>query len=151
MPDNNGEILSPGRDGMFTECMPARVIELCMLGLTDKEVACSIDITLSQLERWKREIPEFREAFKSGRDTADAKVAASMYHRATGYSYEESKTVVIKGIPVELKTTKHWPPDVGAASLILRNHQSGKFKDTKELVGKISFSQVLEELESGGG
>lgn len=146
-----GEVLLPDGRVKYSDYMPERVKELCLLGLNNKEIASSIDISLDRFNVWRKEHPELREAMLNGRDRADAKVVGQLYQRALGVTVTEHKETTTENGSIVTVTRKQLPPDVGAASLILRNHQSGKFKDTKEITGKVTFAQMLDELESGGG
>src|SRR5690606_9591061 len=63
----------------------------CLLGAKDTELAVFFGVSESTLNLWKKEHPEFSESIKEGKEEADARVAQSLYHRATGYSHPEEK------------------------------------------------------------
>ena len=87
----------------------------------------------STISKWKSEHKEFSEALRNGKPIADACVATALYRRAVGYSHPEDKVFQYKGKPIVVPTTKHYPPDIQAASLWLRNRQPERWRDKQEL------------------
>ena len=67
--------------------------------------------------------PEFSDAIQSGKDSADAKVAQSLYHRAKGYKTTETDVKVIDGQIVLTELQKNYPPDPASMIFWLRNRQ----------------------------
>jgi len=72
---------------------------------------------------------KFFDTIQKGRELADAKVARSLFLRATGYDAKEDKIFLYEGVPVVVPTVKHYPPSETAISLWLRNRQKDKWKD----------------------
>ncbi|PTW53589.1 hypothetical protein C8N35_11644 [Breoghania corrubedonensis] len=91
------------------------------LGATDHEVGQAFGVTQRTIYLWKVRFPEFREALNSGKKLADDRVKESLYKRATGYSYDAEKVVVVDGSLVRLYVTEHVPPDTKAATVWLFN------------------------------
>lgn len=121
-----------GRPTKFTEEMLARVTRLCLLGLTDKQLAAALDISEATLNTWKREHPQFLESIRAGKVDADALVAASFFQRAKGYEVEVSK-VVGRGEKARVVTVKeHVPGDAMAAYRWLTNRQREAWRDRRE-------------------
>ncbi len=110
---------------------PEQAFKFGLLGLTDEELAGQFDITVSTLNNWKEKHEEFFVALKEGKDGADGKVAASLYHRARGYSHKEDKIFNNNGEPLIVPTVKHYPPDTTAAIFWLKNRQRGKWRDVR--------------------
>ena len=54
----------------------------CLLGATDENLAEFFDVTVTTINNWKIEHPEFFESIKKGKHEADALVAASLYQTA---------------------------------------------------------------------
>ena len=83
--------------------------------------------------------------------SADADVAASLYHRAMGYSHPEDKIFLHEGKVVRAQTTRHYPPDTGAAMAWLKNRQGLYWRDNHDvnLTGQISFGPVQIECLEG--
>jgi hypothetical protein len=74
-------------------CDQAR--SLCKLGATDIEIADFFGVNVATLYRWKNDHREFCEALKQPKADADARVEASLYHRATGYTYDDEEVRVL--------------------------------------------------------
>lgn len=90
-------------------------------GATDEEIARALGCAVSTLYRWKAEIPEFREAIGGAKQIPITRVERSLYHRSVGYSHEHDEIRANGNKVTIVKTTKHYPPDVGAARLWLNN------------------------------
>jgi hypothetical protein len=116
----------------------AEVYRLALLGLTNEQLAQFYDVEPQTIYNWQKKDAQFFEALKRGKLEADGKVAASMYKRATGYNYEEDHISVYQGEPVIVPTTKHIPPDVGAAKMWLKNRHPELWADSQrmEVTGK---------------
>ncbi len=104
------------------------------MGATDEKLADLFEVNEDTVYEWKKVHPEFSDSTRRGREIADAEIAASLYHRAKGYSHPEDdiRTMSTGGGMSEIvitPTIKHYPPDTAAASLWLRNRQSGKWRD----------------------
>jgi hypothetical protein len=63
------------------------------------------------------------------------RVERSPYERANGYSYEAVKIFMPAGSkqPVVVHYTEHCPPDVGAASIWLKNRDPERWRDTQNV------------------
>jgi hypothetical protein len=103
---------------------------LCAKGATDFEVAQELGVHVATLYRWKASHPEFCEALRVGKDLADDRVEAALYHRAVGYSHPAVKIFMPAGAsePVYADYTEHVPPDIGGATLWLVNRRSDRWK-----------------------
>jgi hypothetical protein len=103
---------------------------LAMLGATDVEIADALDVHVSTYYRWRAQHSDFREAVKLGKECADERVEASLYHRAVGYTYDSEELRVLRdGEVVRLPIRKHVPPDTGAAMNWLKNRVPNKWRD----------------------
>lgn len=115
-------------------------------GATDIEIADALKIHVATFYRWRAEHPEFREATALGKEAADDRVEASLYHRAVGYSHDAVKIFMPAGAlePVVAKYREHFPPDTAAASLWLRNRRSNKWRDKQDFEhsGKVGIVAV---------
>ena len=118
-----------GRPSLYREDHPRRAYDLCMLGLTRENIAKAFGIDIETLYQWKRTIPEFSEALDLGTEKADATVAKSLYHRAIGYSHEETKVFCDKGNIVREDVIRHYPPEVPAAKMWLTNRRPKQWAD----------------------
>lgn len=100
--------------------------------MTDEEIAEIFGISHQTFYDWQSAHPEFLEAITAGKAPADAEVAASLYHRARGYSHPDVHVALFEGKAVITPLVKHYPPDTTAASLWLRNRQSRRWRDRTE-------------------
>ncbi len=108
--------------------------KLCdTMAATDVELAAYFDVSLRTLNGWKVRHPEFMQAIKMGKAPANERVAASLYHRAMGYSVVEQETRVIKGKVVVTDVIKHYPPDTTAMIFWLKNRESAQWSDKQEV------------------
>lgn len=138
-----------GRPTKYTEVDLEQVTKLCLLGVTDEEIADFLNICEATLNNWKKEYPEFLESIKNGKEYADANVAKSLYNRACGFDYDEvtfekldNKVNLMMSTAEGIKTedcykkkvvTKKVAPDTGAAFIWLKNRRSGEWRDKQEI------------------
>ncbi|AAL49584.1 unknown [Sinorhizobium phage PBC5] len=106
---------------------------LATLGATDLEIAQAFEVSIRTIHRWKLEYPEFREALEIGKEAADKKVEDSLYKRATGYSFDSEKIVVIEGEVHRAEIIEHVPPDTKAAMWWLQNRRPGTWRDVRHI------------------
>jgi len=122
-------------------------------GSTDVEIAEELGISERTLYNWKERHPEFLQAIKRGKELPDARVEQSLYQRALGYDYEESKVVADKDKKVKRveKTKKFVPPDVTACIFWLKNRMPEKWRDRHEheLEHTVRSPLVIVESEDG--
>ncbi|UFH55391.1 helix-turn-helix domain-containing protein [Spirosoma sp. KNUC1025] len=146
--------LSVGRPTVYREPLNEVVYYLALLGLTDKEIAETLNISKATLNTWKKQHPEFLDSVTQGKTLADAHVAAAFYKRATGYDYPSEKIFVHEGKEIRVQTTTHIPPDAGAALNWLKNRQPDKWRDKVDvgLPPEIVLTMNLEgESNSANG
>jgi len=122
-----------GRPTSWDERNIAIAQTLASLGATDLEIAQAFEVSIRTIHRWKLEHPEFREALEIGKDEADKKVEDSLYKRATGYSFDSEKIVVIEGEAQRIETIEHVPPDTKAAMWWLQNRRPGIWRDVRHI------------------
>jgi hypothetical protein len=108
---------------------------LCEQGATDKELAEYFGVSDRTINRWKVEFPEFRQSLKAGKDAADDRVEASLYHRAVGYSHEAVKIFMPANAPAPVYApfTEHLPPDTTAAIFWLKNRRPAEWRDKQDI------------------
>jgi hypothetical protein len=127
--------------GALSEYKPeyaAEALSLCLLGATDKELAGIFGCGTNTINRWAREHDDFGMAIALGGARADAKVAHSMYQRATGYSYIEILPIKVKtGQYTEtvemVEVERHVPADVTAGKFWLINRQKDHWADASKI------------------
>ena len=132
-PAQRGKKAAPvGRPTKFDAKLLKQARELALLGLTDAEMAKVFDVALSTFALWKRTHPEFSDAIAQGKVIADAQVAASLHHRAIGYSHPETVLNAYQGVVIKTRVTRHYPPDTQAASIWLRNRHPSRWRTQPE-------------------
>ncbi|MBL1376257.1 hypothetical protein [Zobellella iuensis] len=132
---------------------------LALLGLTREQLATAFDVCERTIYHWQQEYPEFLQAIARGGIHADAEVAEALFNRARGAVVPDVHIALHEGQPVITPLEKHYPPDVGAARLWLKNRTPEQWKDKVELVEKPTialvdreamdkvYEQVLQEAE----
>ncbi len=126
------------RGGRPTKYKPEYVdqaAKLCKLGATDAELADFFEVSVSTVSLWKVQHPEFSEAIKPTKETADSRVERSLYQRAVGYEHDEVDIRVVGGEIVITPIRKHYPPDSVAAIFWLKNRQGWRDKTEQEITG----------------
>lgn len=120
-----------GRPTLFKDEYVDMAERLCLLGLTDVELAKAFDVHVDTIYEWKNVHPKFSEALKAGKEMADAEVAKKLFKRATGYSHDAVKIVADARTGAEhiVPYTEHYPPDTTACIFWLKNRQRDKWRD----------------------
>lgn len=122
-----------GRPTKYKPEYAKQAYKLCLLGATDKGIANYFEVDEATINRWKLEFPEFCESLKEGKEEADAIVASSLFHRATGYSHPDTDIKIYKGKVIKTELIKHYPPDSTAAIFWLKNRNPEKWREKQEL------------------
>lgn len=111
---------------------------LAAMGATNEEIASAFGVAPRTIIRWVKAHQSFEKSINEGKHISDAKVIRSLYERAVGFEYTETKKIVemdpnggVKPVKVET-VTKRALPDVGAAAFWLKNRQRDKWKDRPE-------------------
>lgn len=121
-----------GRPVLWRSGFPLIAYEMALLGAEDKDIARAFGVSKDKFLQWVESKPELREALDEGKIIADSKVAASLYKRATGFSYEEEVLHVIKGEVVRSVVTKHVIPDPWSAHKWLSARQPQLWADVSK-------------------
>jgi hypothetical protein len=127
--------------GRPTKFDPKRLEEIknyCLLGARDQDLADFLGVSLSCIQKWKNEYPEFLHTIKEGKEIADAKVAQSLFHRAIGYEHDDVdiRTVSVgKGCSeiVETPIVKKYPPDPTSMIFWLKNRNKENWRERQEI------------------
>lgn len=140
-----------GRPTDFKPEYVAQAEKLCRLGATDIELADFFECDVRSIYRWAQTHDAFCQALKAGKDSCDDRVERSLYNRAIGYTHDAVKIFMPANAaaPVYAPYREHVPPDVGAASLWLRNRRADAWKDKREVAhsGRISRAEDLSDAE----
>lgn len=120
--------------------------KLCKLGATDRDLADFFQVTISTLNLWKTQYPEFSESLKLGKAAADERVEQSLYHRAIGYSHEATKILMTKdGDVYREEYIERYPPDPVSCIFWLKNRRPDLWRDKHDIEhsGKVSLEQLV--------
>jgi len=118
----------------------------CEEGATDVELADFFEVSVRTLYRWKNNFPEFCQALKASKATADERVERSLFERAVGYERDEVDIKVINGEVVQTQIRKFYPPDTTAAIFWLKNRKPGDWRDKSEIEHSGNFAAELAAL-----
>lgn len=121
-----------GRPSKYKEEFCEQAKKICELGATDAQLADFFEVTISTLNLWKVQYPEFSESLKVGKDLPDQKVEHSLFQRAVGYSHEDVDIKVVEGQIVETPYVKHYPPDTTSCIFWLKNRMKEKYRANPE-------------------
>lgn len=124
--------------GKYCEGYAELVFKLRCLGLAVARIAWVMQATPAELSRWRAEIPSFADAWRQGGELADATVARALYHRAIGYSHEDTRMFYNPRTDELVRATymKHYPPDTNAAMIWLANRQPALWKTTNRIANE---------------
>lgn len=165
--------MKTGRPSKYETHVKPRFLEIkewLKAGATDKEIALNLGINAKVLCKYKNQFNDLNELFKNGRISAVQDIKAALYKRATGFSYNEKKTVTesIKlsdeavdilakcGISTKAHLVrveeyeKYSPPDPTAALMLLKHwdNETEWTKDPAELkLKKQSFELQKQQAE----
>lgn len=124
-------------------------------GLTDEQIAHNIGINRTTLYAWKAKYTDFSNALKRGKEVVDRIVENALLKSAMGYKYDEVVKERIynpetgESEMVELKrTTKDVAPNVTALIFWLKNRQSEKWRDTKNVNAAVEAKNPFDGVET---
>lgn len=100
---------------------------------TDNQLAEIFCVNNDTIQNWKKQFPCFFETLKKGKILADAKVEASLYQRACGYSHPDIVIKTVGGKVVKIPIIKHYPPDTTAIIFWLKNRKKEEWRDRQEI------------------
>jgi DNA-binding transcriptional regulator YdaS (Cro superfamily) len=138
---------STGRPTTYTTDHALRARMAWEIGATDAQVAFLVGVSESTLARWCARYPDMAAARAAGRDDADTRVTFSLYRRAVGYEYVETRILLPFGAkePLAIPVTRHKHGETNAAFrwLALRKPaawagRAGTHGDTHDLADRLA-------------
>lgn len=117
-----------GRPSKFPTLDIAQIERLAGYGLTQDEIAREIGVTNTSIKTYKNTREVFLAAIKDGVRKADKEVIRSLYQRATGYDHLKTMVFCYQGQIVTHEVMEHWPPDVAASFIWLKNRRGWRDK-----------------------
>ena len=121
-----------GRKSKYENIDLKQVKRIASLNLTDKQIAKALGICEKTLNTYKKQHPEFLQSLKAGKKLVDDKVVASLFQRAVGYSHPDVHISNYQGNVTKTAIIKHYPPDVAACFIWLKNRQPDQWRDRVE-------------------
>ena len=127
------------RPPRFRPTMIDEIAEMTGDGMTIRQIAAFYNVDERTLYKWAQKYPAVKDALQLGRTWQAEKITESMFKRAVGYEYEETKKIIDTGIGKDgksslkstrvEKTIKHVAPDPTSAIFLLKNIMPGRFRD----------------------
>ena len=119
--------------------------KLSAKGFIDTEMADFFNVAESTLHKWKLDHKEFSESLKRGKVHSDSKVVDSLYHRALGYEFKETK--VENGAQGEkiTVTTKQLAGDTTAQIFWLKNRDPANWTEKHAIDHNIIIDSGTDE------
>lgn len=164
----------PGPKSKCTEEVIQKTFQLCLLGLTNRQLAGVFNVSEDSITYWYKTKPRFRQAVDDGRTHADSEAAKALYRKALGYEhqavkffkdrvtekeYDEEGNVIFERSYTRIikqPYTKKYPPDTKALIkwLGVRNREywgeSYKVQHRHEhshmLQANVNIHQILEQI-----
>ena len=119
-----------GRHTAYLESYDDIAFDLTIIGAIDDELAEAFNVSVTTLNNWKKQYPNFTAKIRAGKLRADAQVGRSLFDRALGVKVEESRQYLDEEKkPQTLTTTKELPGDVAAIKFFLKNRRPDQFKE----------------------
>ena len=144
----------PAKKGNWRDSIPQQAREFALLGITNKEMAAHFGVDESTFYKWMKAHPELQDALDGGRDGANAKVAASLYQRAVGFTETIQDIKIIAGEPQVVEYKRYFPPEVQAQIFWLKNRRPDLWRDKVENAligapaGELTPRIVVEHIKS---
>ena len=139
--------MSGGRPSKKGDIDIDKVVKLCLVGCTNKQIAISLGICQKTLYNYMKEDKEFLHTIKENKELADSLIEKSLWERGRGYSHPEEKVFCNNGEIITHETVRHYPPDTAAAFIWLKNRRSQEWRDKKEVdvKGQLDLKSLLSD------
>ncbi len=119
----------------------SRIEAWCRDGMLEKDIATKLGISVSTLEKYKKEHSELSEAIKHARAPADESVENSLYKTCTGYTNQETQAIKCKEVYYDaagrrcerehvetIVVDKYYPPNPMSIFYYLNNRAPKKWR-----------------------
>lgn len=135
-----------GRPSVYKPEFVEQAKKLCALGATDVELADFFKVSIRTIADWKVRHADFLHALKLGKETADERVATSLYQRAMGYTHDAVKIFMPANArePVYAPYREHVPPDTTACIFWLKNRRPEEWRDQSNV--KVTHDRTASGL-----
>lgn len=116
-----------GRKSKYESHVEPRLAEIQQMKATmsEAEICETLHVSQTAFEQYKKDHEELRDALKSGNAIMSATLKESLYKKAVGFEYEETRITMreVNGQQTKVieKFKRYSPPDTGAIHLLLKN------------------------------
>jgi len=133
-PPDEKPLPKQGRPTDFKEEYVEQAEKLCRLGATDMELADFFNVDVRSIYRWCHRFERFCQALRAGKEACDDRVERALYNRAVGYSHNAVKIFMPANAPAPVYApyVEHVAPDVGAATMWLKNRRGDTWRDKQQ-------------------
>lgn len=118
--DNHSKIdyyIGMGRPTKYDPKLLPQIKKYTAAGLIDEQLAVVLGVSVSTINLWKEEHPEFSESIKEGKTTPNGKVVQSLFKRACGFIDSDGR---------------EYPPDTTACIYWTKNRMPDDWRDKQE-------------------
>lgn len=131
----SGEIIKHpgGRPTKYHVSFCIQAEKMCRLGAIDRDLADFFGVNEKTINNWKEDFPRFLQSIKKGKDFPNQQVKRALYQRAIGYSHPDIHISNYLGLVTITDIVKHYPPDVAAAFIWLKNRDPENWRDKHEI------------------
>ena len=120
---------------------------LVKIGGTLEDMAEAFGVHTDTVFGWTKTHPEFGEAVTRGRVARNVYVTKALFHRAKGYSVEQTKIFMDKlGNVTKVPYVENYPPDTHACMFWLKNQDPANWKDVNRTEYSVEGTIKLEQL-----
>lgn len=147
----------PTSPGAWKDDYVRMIFWLSLLGITEREMANIIGISLAGLELWKKRHADFAGAIQSGKEESAGAMANSVFQSGLGFEYTEEKVLtnrvkefdeygrVIKEYtePLIVQVKKKCPPNITAALAFLKAKHPEIWGDKIEHGGTVNHNHQV--------
>lgn len=138
-----------GRPSLLDQMDYARMRRLAELGMTDKQIAYVVGVSVDTIDDWKKK-KRFLRALSKGKDIADERVKESLFHIALGYTVAEEQLFHYQGKIIRTNILKHYPPSEGAIKMWLSNRQPDIWREKKNGNGDTHVTHIVNNIINNG-
>lgn len=123
---------------------PVAVEYMATAGLTDKEMAEKLDISLSTFYEWSNKHSEFSDAKTRGKEKPDDMVENALLQSALGYEHDSVHITNHQGVVTKTPIKKKYPPNDRSIQFWLKNRRPEKWRDKQEIDLTGSVNLVMD-------
>ncbi len=135
------------KNSKYKDEYDALAYNYCLLGAKDTELAKFFDVSEQTINTWKSKHPSFLESLKKGKSVADGNVAISLYNRAIGFDYVETRDEHSEQGKKHVETTKKVVGDTTAQIFWLKNRQPSMWRDKQEVDNYVTIEAAKDDWD----